>query len=65
MVVLELENTIEMLTVNTASDRVPMMKVSELLYFSMNGGVEPCCVSDKSQFGRGIVSQSLYDNHPN
>jgi hypothetical protein len=40
--------------VKTASDIVPMMNAFELLYLSMNGGFEPCCVKDNSQSGRAI-----------
>lgn len=36
-------------TVKTASDTVPMIKASELLYWSMNGGSEPCCVNHVNQ----------------
>ena len=41
-------------TVKTANATVPMMKLSELLYLSNHGGLEPCCVKDANQVGRAI-----------
>lgn len=41
-------------TVKTASEIVPMINASELLYLSRKGGLVPCCVSDASHFGRAI-----------
>jgi hypothetical protein len=49
-----IENSYAALTVKTAKATVPMMKPSELLSFSRNGGFAPCCVNDDSQFGRAI-----------
>jgi len=45
--------------VKTASDIVPMMNPFELRSFSMNGGFEPCCVNDSSQFGRAMKDEVL------
>jgi len=43
------------MSVKTAIDIVPIMKLSELLNFSINGGLESCCVQVDRRLGRGMV----------
>jgi hypothetical protein len=45
--------------VKTANATVAMIKPSELLNFSINGGLEPR-VNDNSHCGRGMVSNFLF-----